>query len=287
MAQSSRTGASQSSAPVDALSRPRSAAPPPACRRRRRRGPEPPSGSVSKPDGSARRPAASRSSRRRRRSPAASRRPCRCASSSACTTRPTAAARTSSARTRGPSSRCRICCWRFARVRSSSAGLQSFLRVRASASACLPSRWFSPLCRSERDAAVALAAVESRADAAGRQVQPPSESTNFGKFVKSTSTRWLIGIPRKCSIGAGSSTPPAERVGRVDLLRSVAGDVDDRVARDREARRVAAADAPQHDRVASGSGRRGSRPAPSSPRAARRSRGSGSCWRRRAGSRPI
>ena len=48
-------------------------------------------------------------------------------------------------------------------------GCSSFFRVRASASACLPFRWFSPRQR-ERDAAVALAAVDLRAHAAGLHV---------------------------------------------------------------------------------------------------------------------
>ena len=68
----------------------------------------------------------------------------------------------------------RIRCWRAARSRSFSAGLQSFLRTRASPRACSPSRWLVPLCRSIVVAAVAVAAVELGAHAAlgGRSRRP-------------------------------------------------------------------------------------------------------------------
>ena len=60
----------------------------------------------------------------------------------------------------------RIFCWRRARVRSFSRGLQSFLRVRASASACLPLMCVVPGLQPQRVAAVAEAAVDPRDDAA-------------------------------------------------------------------------------------------------------------------------
>ena len=94
----------------------------------------------------------------------------------------------------------RICCWRFARVRSSSAGLQLFLRVRASASACLPFRWFVPECRSSVMPPLRVPPLISEQMRPVFTSTPPSASTSFGKFVKSTSTRWLIGMPRYCSI---------------------------------------------------------------------------------------
>ena len=47
------------------------------------------------------------------------------------------------------------CCWRRARVRSSSLGLRRFLRVRASASAWSPLISVSPLLQAQRGAAVA------------------------------------------------------------------------------------------------------------------------------------
>ena len=49
--------------------------------------------------------------------------------------------------------------------------------------------------------------------------------------------------------GLGREARAAVGVGGVDLVAAVAGDVDDRVARDREARGLPAADAHEHDRV--------------------------------------
>ena len=70
-----------------------------------------------------------------------------------------------------------------------------------------------------------------------------------GKFSKLTSTRWLTGDAEVLLDGADRQRRAADRVGRVDLVLAVAGDVDDGVARDRERRVVAAADAHQQDRV--------------------------------------
>ena len=78
---------------------------------------------------------------------------------------------------------------------------------------------------------------------------PPSASISCGKFSKLTSTRWLTWMPRYCSTVRIASAGPPIRVGGVDLVLAVAGDVDDGVARDRERRVVAAADPHQQDRV--------------------------------------
>ena len=61
----------------------------------------------------------------------------------------------------------------------------------------------------------------------------------------------------------------ADRVGGVDLVAAVAGDVDDRVARDRELRAVRRRRSAAAGCCPSGSGRRRRRPAPSCPACAR------------------
>ena len=74
-------------------------------------------------------------------------------------------------------------------------------------------------------------------------------SISCGKLLKLTSIRWLTWMPRYCSIVCDGERGAAEGVRGVDLVGAVAGDVDDRVARDREPRVLAAADAHQQDRV--------------------------------------
>ena len=92
----------------------------------------------------------------------------------------------------GLTSRSRIadstCCWRAARVRSSSFGLHLFSRTRAKRSAVAPFRWWSPLFSRKRlppneFELMQLSSVMS---------MPPIASISFGKFVKLTRTMWLI-----------------------------------------------------------------------------------------------
>ena len=79
---------------------------------------------------------------------------------------------------------------------------------------------------------------------------------------------------------------PAEGVGGVDLLQPVPGDFDDGVARDRQARRVPAAGADQHDRVRAPGARSFRRRVPCCSSGGGRSPARGCCWPRSADSRP-
>ena len=94
-------------------------------------------------------------------------------------------------------------------MRSFSAGLQAFLRVRASASACVPFRWLTPAFRSSVKPPLRVPPLMSEQTRPVFTSTPPSASISFGKFVKSTSIRWLIGIPRQLEIvRIDSAAPP-------------------------------------------------------------------------------
>ena len=79
---------------------------------------------------------------------------------------------------------------------------------------------------------------------------PPIASMNCGNAARLTTITWLILTPVNGLDGLDRERRAAVRVGRVDLGRAVPGNVRERVARDREAARGAAADPPQHHRVA-------------------------------------
>ena len=74
-------------------------------------------------------------------------------------------------------------------------------------------------------------------------------SMNLGKFAKLMMITWLILHPGELLDGLDGQRRAAEGVGGVDLVRAVAGDRDERVARDRQPAGDAAADPPQHQRV--------------------------------------
>ena len=142
-----------------------------------------------------------------------------------------------------------IFCWRRARVRSIPCGLQSLWRVRASASACLPLISCSPRLQPQRVAAVLEAAVELGDDAAA-PVGDAAERVDQLREVLEVDLDEVVDLdPEVLLDGADRERRPADRVGGVDLVLAVAGDVDDGVARDRERRVVAAADPHQQDRV--------------------------------------
>ena len=78
---------------------------------------------------------------------------------------------------------------------------------------------------------------------------PPSASTNFGEALEVDLDHVVDLDAEELLHRVDHQRRAAEGVGGVDLLRSVAGDVGQRVARDRQPRRLAAAVAHQHDRV--------------------------------------
>ena len=169
-----------------------------------------------------------------------------------------------------------IFCWRVARVRSFSRGLQSFLRVRASASACLPSMWRRAGLQAQRVAAVPEAAVDPRDDAAAG-VRDAAHRVDELRELREVHDDDVVDVDPEVALdGPDRERRAAEGVGGVDLVEPVARDVDDRVARDRQLRAVPAADAQQLDRVRAARPRRGRARAPWCPSRADRSRGSGS-----------
>ena len=78
---------------------------------------------------------------------------------------------------------------------------------------------------------------------------PPTASIRSSKPVKSTIATWSISMPRKLFDRFDLQLGAAERVGGVDLLRALAGDLGVAVARDREFAEGAAAGPDQHQRV--------------------------------------
>ena len=130
----------------------------------------------------------------------------------------------------------------------------------------------------QRVAAVLGAAVDA-ADHAAAGVVDPAERVDEGGEVLEVHLDEVV--DRDAEVlrdRLGGEPRAAVGVGGVDLVAAVAGDVDDRVARDREAGGLPAAGAHEHDRVRRGSaGRSCSRRAPSCPWCARRSRARGSC----------
>ena len=190
------------------------------------------------PTGAARSASPCRRSAPRRRGRAATGRTCPSGSPSAPPTPPTAGGRTSRTSVTLSLIEPMIFCCRRARVRSFSRGLHSFLRVRASASACLPSISCSPRLQPQRVAAVLEAAVDARDDAAAA-VGDAAERVDQLREVLEVDLDEVVDLDAEVLLdGADRERRAAERVGRVDLVRAVAGDVDDGVARDRE-RRVA------------------------------------------------
>jgi hypothetical protein len=133
-------------------------------------------------------------------------------------------------------------CWRRARVRSFSLGLQSLWRVRARAS--------GPSSQAQREAAVLEAAVDLRHDAAAGVVDPAHRVDEGGEVVEADLEDVVDRDAEVLLDGLHRERGAADRVGRVDLVAPVAGDVDHRVARYRELGAVATAGAHEQDRVA-------------------------------------
>ena len=103
-----------------------------------------------------------------------------------------------------------IFCWRRARVRSSSFELQSFLRVRASASACLPSMCDLPARQAQRVAAVLEAAVDPRDDAAAA-VRDAAHRVDERREVLEAHDHHVVDVDRQCKLSivcTASAVPP-------------------------------------------------------------------------------
>ena len=132
--------------------------------------------------------------------------------------------------------------------------------------------------QAQRVAAVLEAAVDLGDDAAAA-VGDAAERVDQLREVLEVDLDEVVDLDAEVLLdGADRQRRAADGVGGVDLVLAVAGDRDDGVARDRERRVVAAADAQQQDRVrARALADLVSRPAPWSPSRGRRSRARGSC----------
>ena len=137
-------------------------------------------------------------------------------------------------------------------------GAVAVVLARARTGSCARARSRAPACRSARSRPCGSVSPFQKLSNGGEQmrvllltVMPPSESISSGKSSKSTSTRWLISrpLPRKSSTVSIVSAGAAERVGGVDLVGAVAGDLGLDVARDRELAHAAERGVDEHDRV--------------------------------------
>ena len=142
-----------------------------------------------------------------------------------------------------------IFCWRRARVRSSSllvAGVLAGARQRQRLLAVdvrLAGR------QAQRVAAVLEAAVDLRDDAAAA-VRDAAHRVDERREVLEADDHHVVDVDAGVLLDRlHGQRRAADRVGGVDLLAPGAGDVDDRVARDRQAAVRAAADAHEQDRV--------------------------------------
>ena len=158
-------------------------------------------------------------------------------------------------------------CWRRARVRSFSLGLHALWRVRARASACLPLMCVVPRCRRSVKPPFLKPPLMLRHDAAAGVVDPAHRVDEGGEVVEVDLEDVVDRDAEVLLDRLHRERGAADRVGRVDLVAPVAGDVDDGVARDRELGAVAAAGAHEQDRVAA-AGARGARAGLLGPRRA-------------------
>ena len=135
-----------------------------------------------------------------------------------------------------------IFCWRRARVRSFSLRRAVVLARAREASASLPSRWFLPPWSAQRVAAVAVAAVDAADHAAAGVVDAAERVDEVGEVLE-VDLDEVVDLDAEVLLDrADRQRRPADRVGGVDLVAAVAGDVDQRVARDRQARGLPAAE---------------------------------------------
>src|SRR4051794_33711063 len=101
----------------------------------------------------------------------------------------------------------------------------------------------------EREATVLEAAVDARDDAPARVVDP-AHGVDQRREVREVDEEDVVDVDPEVSLdGPDGQRWAADRVRGVDLVAPVAGDVDDRVARDRQLRAVPAAEAQEHDAV--------------------------------------
>ena len=107
-----------------------------------------------------------------------------------------------------------------------------------------------PAAQAQREAAVVEAAVDARHDAAARVVDAAHRVDECREVVEVDLEDVVDRDAEVLLDRLHRERGAADRVGRVDLVAPVAGDVDDGVARDRELGAVAAAGAHEQDRVA-------------------------------------
>ena len=166
----------------------------------------------------------------------------------------------------------------LARVRSFSAGLHLFSRVRAEVSAWMPVRWWVPGRRYSEKPPFLAPPLMSEQIRPVVMSMPPIASMNLREVGQVDDDQVVDLDPGELLDRPDRQRRAAVGVGGVDLARAVTGDRRHRVARDREPPGGAAADPPQHDRVradarVAGVGAR----LLGCPSAAGRSRGSAPC----------
>ena len=103
--------------------------------------------------------------------------------------------------------------------------------------------------QAQREAAVGRAAVEVGDDAAAGVRDPAHRFDQLREVFEVDFHQVVDGYAEPVLDDRDRQRRSAELVGGVDLLQAVAGDFDDCVARDRQARRMPAAGADEHDRV--------------------------------------
>ena len=113
-----------------------------------------------------------------------------------------------------------------------------------------------PALQAQGEAAVLEAAVDARHDAAAGVVDA-ARRVDEGWEVVEVDLEDMVDLDAEVLLDRlHRERGAADRVGRVDLVAPVAGDVDDRVARDRELGAVPAPGAHEQDRVAAARARR-------------------------------
>ena len=143
----------------------------------------------------------------------------------------------------------RIFCWRRARVRSDSRLVAVVVAGAGKGKGLLAVDVGLALLQAQRVATVLEAAVDLGDDAAAL-VGDAAHGVDQLREVVEVDLDQVVDLDAEVLLDRlDGERRAAERVGGVDLVGAVAGDVDDRVARDREPRVLAAADAHQQDRV--------------------------------------
>ena len=165
------------------------------------------------------------------------------------------------------------------------AGSHWLWRVRASASACAPSRWWVPRLQAQREAAVAEPAVDERDDAAAG-VGDAAHRVDELREVDEVDQQHVVDLdPEERLDGADRERRAAVGVGGVDLRGAVPGDLDDACRAGSTAAGVVRRRCGSASSCPIATGRPGRPPGSLLPGVARRSRGRGSWSARTAGTR--